>query len=101
MQQVDADLPAFARLILDEYCLGLRDSGWRGDEGAVRATYAAIAALRFGLLAGSLLAFVHDAARHEVWEARYQRPIARIVAPRLAVVTHALALADQGRALLR
>jgi hypothetical protein len=95
-----ADLPAFARLILDEYCLGLRDAGWRGDEDAVRATFAAIAALRFGLLAGSLLGFAHNEAQHAIWEGRYGRPIAEIVARRVAVVIHALSLADQGRALL-
>lgn len=55
-----ADLPVLSRLVLDEYCAGLRDAGWAGDEGAVRASYAAIAALRFGLLARWVLALAAE-----------------------------------------
>jgi hypothetical protein len=85
-------LSQFERAVLDSYLAGLRGAGWAGDEGDVRAAYAAIGALRFGLLAGPMLAQSRDEERHAMLEARYGRPIAEVIAWRAAVVRRGLEL---------
>lgn len=94
------DLPRLAPLILDEYCAGLREAGWAGDEGAVRAGFAAIGALRFGLNANYVRLLATDPARGATVVAHHGGPLATLVARRLAVVTHALAGLDAAQALL-
>jgi hypothetical protein len=79
---------------------GLSEAGWCGDERIVRFAYAASAGLRFGLLAGLLLRQVHTPQRYPAIEQRYQRSIDDIFTQRAAVIRHALALADEARALL-
>lgn len=87
-------LPTFERAILAGYLDGLREAGWTGDPALVRASYAAIGALRFGLLAEPVLRLAHDETQHGIMEARYDLPIAAIVAQRAALLGHALALAE-------
>jgi hypothetical protein len=86
-------LPGFERAVLEGYLSGLRDAGWTGDATLVYAVYAAIGALRFGLLAAPVLNLALDEARHETLEARYGRPIAATITRRAAVVRRALDLA--------
>jgi hypothetical protein len=86
-------LPQFERAVLDGYLAGLCDAGWTGDERDVRAAYAAIGALRFGLLAGPVLAQARDEERHATLEARYGRPVPEVIAWRAAVVRRGLELA--------
>lgn len=101
MMPVDsALLPALEHNVVEGYLQGLRDAGWRGDERIVRGSYAAVAALRFGLLAGWLLAQVHDEAGHAQLEARWERPVAAFFTNRAAVVRRSLELAAEARALL-
>jgi len=95
-----AALPTLLPLVLDEYCAGLREAGWTGDERAVRAGYAAIGALRFGLNANYVLLLATDPARGAHAAANHGGPLSALVARRLAVVTHALAGMDAARALL-
>ena len=101
MLKIDCSmLVEFERLIWDGYLAGLHLSGWDGDERMVRFVYAATAALRFGLLAGLVLRQVHNCQEHSEIEQRYQRPIEQIVRQRIAVVAHALRLADEAERLL-
>jgi len=95
-----AALPTLLPLVLDEYCAGLREAGWTGDERAVRAGYAAIGALRFGLNANYVLLLATDPARGAHAVANHGGPLSALVVRRLAVVTHALAGMDAARALL-
>jgi hypothetical protein len=94
MQTVDGQaLPAFERAILAGYQAGLRSAGWTRDWQEVYAVYATVAALRFGLLAGRVLAAARDERGYAELERRYQRPAQAIVSDRALVVAHALALA--------
>lgn len=95
------DLSTSIPLVIDEYCAGLREAGWRGDEGAIRAGYAALGALRFGLLADNVRLLATDPARGAVAVASHGGPLDALVARRLAVVAHALEGLDAARALLR
>jgi hypothetical protein len=90
-------LPTLIPLILDEYCAGLRDAGWSGDEGAVRAGFAALGALRFGTLANNVRLLATDPARGATTVANHGGPLSALVAWRLAVVMHALAGLDAAR----
>jgi hypothetical protein len=94
-------LPALIPLVLDEYCAGLREAGWAGDERAVRAGYAALGALRFGLLSNTVRLLATDPARGAHAVASHGGPLPALVARRLAVVVHALEGADAARALLQ
>ena len=98
MFDVDAArLPGFERAILRGYLGGLREAGWRGDEATVLAAYAAIGALRFGLLAHQVLRQAHDEKERALLEARHGRPGAEVVARRAAMLRHALSLGAAGR----
>jgi len=94
------DLPLLIPLVLDEYCAGLREAGWRGDERAVRAGYAAIGALRFGLLANNVCLLARDLARAADAVASHGGPLELLVTRRLVLVTGALAELGAARALL-
>jgi len=94
------DLPTLIPLVIDEYCAGLREAGWAGDERAVRAGYAAIGALRFGLLTNNVRLLATDPACGAGVVASHGGPLSALVARRLAVVTQALAGMDAARALL-
>jgi hypothetical protein len=99
MQTVDGQaLPEFEGVVLTGYQAGLQDAGWAGDWHEVRAVYAAVAALRFGLLAGRVLTRAHDEAGYAELERRYQRPARAVIEDRALVVAHALALAAKLRA---
>jgi hypothetical protein len=98
MQLVEsAALPAFEQVALDGYLEGLRDAGWTGPAGTMRATYATVGALRFGLLAGQLLAIARDEEQHATLEWKYGRPAAAVIASRAATVGHELVLAEEIR----
>ena len=98
MQTVDGQsLPGFERVVLNGYQAGLRDAGWSGDWQDIRAVYAVVAALRFGLLAGRVLAMARDEAGYAEIERRYQRPARAVITDRALVVAHALALAAELR----
>jgi hypothetical protein len=89
------------KLVLEGYLAGLRSAGWNGDEWMVRFTYAAVAALHFGLIAGRLLKLVHNESRHGWLEQRFGRTFDEIITSRAIAVAHALELADEARLLLR
>ncbi len=91
------DLPTTIPLVIDEYCAGLREAGWVGEERAVRAGYAAIGALRFGLIARYVLLLATDPARGTHAVASHGGPLSALVARRIAVVTHALEGMDAAR----
>ena len=74
------ELPTLLPLVLDEYCAGLREAGWTGDERAVRAGYAAIGALRFGLNANYVLLLATDPARGAHAVASHGGPLSTLVA---------------------
>jgi len=95
------DLLTTIPLIIDEYCAVLREAGWAGDERAIRAGYAAIGALRFGLNAKFVHLLATDPARGAHAVASHGEPLAVLVARRIAVVTHALEGLDAARVLLR
>jgi hypothetical protein len=100
MQTADGQsLPEFERVVLNGYQAGLRDAGWAGDWQEIHAAYAAVAALRFGLLAGRVLAMARDEAGYAELERRYQRPARAVITDRALVVAHALALAAELREL--
>ncbi len=85
------------KLVLEGYLAGLRSAGWNGDEGVVRFTYAAVAALHFGLIAGRLLKLVHNESRHSWLEQRFGRTFDEIITSRAIAITHALELAKEAR----
>jgi len=55
MGPTSRDLPELSEVCFQGFLLGLRDSGWEGDERLVRQGYTAAIALRFGIFSG----FVH------------------------------------------
>ncbi len=85
------------KLVLEGYLAGLRSAGWNGDEGVVRFTYAAVAALHFGLIAGRFLKLVHNESRHSWLEQRFGRTFDEIITSRAIAITHALELAKEAR----
>ncbi|QKQ77428.1 hypothetical protein FBB35_32720 [Nostoc sp. TCL240-02] len=89
------------KLVLEGYLTGLRSAGWNGDERVVRFTYAALAALHFGLIAGRLLKLVQNESRHSWLEQRFGRTFDEIITSRAIAITHGLKLADEARLLLR
>ncbi|MEH2024762.1 phosphotransferase [Nostoc sp.] len=96
-----SSLITLEKLVLEGYLAGLRSAGWNGDERVVRFTYAAFAALHFGLIAGRLLKLVHNESRHSWLEQRFGRTFDEIITSRAIAITHALELADEARLLLR
>jgi Phosphotransferase enzyme family len=90
----------FEAIVFAGYMSGLRQAGWAGDQRQVRFAYAAVAALRFGLLAGALLRYVHTADLPMQLEQQYQRSFNDIVVQRAHMVSHALALGEEARSLL-
>lgn len=96
-----SSLKTLEKLVLEGYLAGLRSAGWNGDERVVRFTYAAIAALHFGLIAGRLLKLVHNESRHNWLEQRFGRTFDEIITSRAIAITHALELAEEARLLLR
>ncbi|MFN6461091.1 MAG: phosphotransferase [Nostoc sp. DedVER02] len=89
------------KLVLEGYLAGLRSAGWNGNECVVRFTYAAVAALHFGLIAGRLLKLVHNESRHSWLEQRFGRTFEEIITSRAIAIAHGLELADEARLLLR
>ena len=94
------DLLEYEQFVWQGYLAGLREAGWHGDEREVRFVYAAVAALRFGLLAGHLLQTANDSSVHSELEERYKRSIETIFRDRARCVHHALLLGDEALMLL-
>ncbi|MEH2077620.1 MAG: hypothetical protein V7K57_25020 [Nostoc sp.] len=67
----------------------------------VRFTYAALAALHFGLIVGRLLKIVQNESRHSWLEQRFGRTFNEIITARAIAITRRLELADEARLLLR
>ncbi|MDP9245714.1 MAG: hypothetical protein M3O64_03595 [Chloroflexota bacterium] len=86
------DTPALAAAALDAYLDGLRESGWQGDELAVREGYA-LSAIRWVFMLGWLGAVLDPAwqARMEQWAGQ---PLADQVAEAGARTTYLLDLID-------
>ena len=60
-----SDAPSFEALTLEAYVEGLRDAGWRGDPGLVRAGYPSAAALILGLGGTGVWFAILDDERNE------------------------------------
>jgi thiamine kinase-like enzyme len=86
------DPHALAAASLDAYVAGLRDSGWNGDEDAVRDGFA-LAAIRWVFMLG-WLGSVLDPARQAQMEKWAGQPLADQVADAGARTTYLLDLID-------
>jgi len=78
---------------IDGYLAGLRDAGWTGDERVARRNYAAVAGLKFGLLAPRLRRAASSDDQRRTLEHKYGMPADAVIARRAAVCERALELA--------
>lgn len=94
------DVKRLEEIALGGYIAGLQQAGWAHDPRLIELGYALTGALRFGLLAGSLLQLIHDESQHDEIARRYGQPFEHVIAQRAAVVSHGLTLASRARRLL-
>jgi hypothetical protein len=94
------ELAALSARAFAEYIEGLREAGWRGDEGIVRFAYAASSALYLGPVVPFWLARIGDPARREWIERKCRRDAHEVVRGWATLLDHLLGLADEAYALV-
>lgn len=95
---LDADpdeLAVVSKRAFTAYVDGLREAGWRGDEGVVRFAYAASAALYLAPVLTFWIARIASPARREWIERKCGRDARDVVRGWALVLDHALELADE------
>jgi hypothetical protein len=94
------DLATMSEHAYAAYVEGLRDAGWRGDEGEVRFAYGASAALYMAPALPLWLNRIADPARREWLERKSRRDAQEVVRAWALLLDHLLGLADEAYALL-
>lgn len=88
-------------LIWENYLLGLRETGWRGDSCAVRFCYTAYPALRWGWVFPTLMVLpaLRNPRKREETEIVYGRPVEQVLEQWAKTCYLLLDFADEARSL--
>ena len=93
------DADALEEAVLDGYVAGLRDTGWSGDERAVRLGFTAAVALRLGLVPQTLDLILNERRREEA-QRGWNVPLEELIERWAQVAYFVLDRADQARQML-
>ncbi len=100
-KQDPAHLERLEQVIVEGYRAGVHEAGWRGDQRLLHFAHAAVTGLRYGLLAGGVLALARDTARHDAMQQWHGLSIAEIIARRCTVIRRSLALGEEAIRMMR
>lgn len=100
-KQDPAHLERLEQVIVEGYSAGVHEAGWHGDERLLHFAHAAVTGLRYGLLAGGVLALAHDTSRHDTMQQWHSLSIEEIIARRCAVIRRSLALGEEAIRVMR
>jgi Phosphotransferase enzyme family len=98
---VDAPPRDLVETALAGYLMGLREVGWRSDEGLIRLGFLATAALLYTVCsAGFMVALLDDPSRYPAFERSLGRPMAEAVTGWVELWPFQVELVEEARRLL-